>query len=47
VPAAADALWALMVGFNRLWGALVEERGWSAEEFRALLRRLHHATVVS
>jgi AcrR family transcriptional regulator len=47
VPAAADALWALMVGFNRLWGALVEERGWSEAEFRALLRRLHHATLVA
>jgi AcrR family transcriptional regulator len=46
VPAAADALWALTVGFNRLWGALVEERGWSREDFRAFLQRLHHATLV-
>ena len=47
VPAAADALWALMVGFNRLWGALVEERGWSKEEVGALLRRLHRSTLVA
>jgi AcrR family transcriptional regulator len=47
VPAAADALWALTVGFNRLWGALVEERGWSAEDARGFLRRLHRATLVA
>ena len=47
VPAAADALWALMVGLTRLWGALVEERGWSREQFRDFLRRLHRATFVA
>jgi AcrR family transcriptional regulator len=47
VPTAADALWALMVGFTRLWGALVEEQGWSHEQFRDFYGRLHHATFVA
>jgi AcrR family transcriptional regulator len=47
VPAAADALWALMVGFDRLWGALVEERGWSRARFRDFYGRLHHAMFVA
>ncbi len=47
VPAATDALWALTIGFNRLWGALVEEQGWSPEQFRDFFGRLHHATFVA
>jgi AcrR family transcriptional regulator len=45
VPAATDALWALTVGVTRLWGALVEERGWSVARARDFLRRLHRATL--
>lgn len=45
--AAADALWALMVAFTSLWRALVEERGWSREQFREFLARLHFATFVA
>ena len=37
VPSAAEALWALTVGFDRLWGAFVEERGWSNARFREFL----------
>lgn len=41
---AADALLGITVGFNRLWEALVVERGWSREQFRHFLTRLHRAT---
>jgi len=46
-PHAADALWSLMVGFSPMWASLVEERGWSAEQFRAYLTRLHMQTFVA
>lgn len=42
---AAEALLGMMVSFNRLWEALVIERGWSRERFRDFLTRLHHATL--
>jgi AcrR family transcriptional regulator len=42
---AADALLGMMVSFNRLWEALVTERGWSPERFRHFLARMHHATL--
>ena len=47
MPSAAEALWALTVGFNRLWGALVEEAGWSKARFRQFYGRVHHATFVT
>ncbi len=46
VPAAADALWGLMVGFNRMWDALVVERGWSRDRFYDFLARMHEATFL-
>jgi AcrR family transcriptional regulator len=46
VPAAADALWGLMVGFNRMWQALVVERGWSRDRFFDFLARMHDATFL-
>jgi len=45
--AAAEALWALTLAFNPLWRALVEERAWSPDQFRAFLARLHRATFAT
>jgi AcrR family transcriptional regulator len=42
---AADALLGMMLSFNRLWEALVVERGWAPERFRQFLARMHHATL--
>jgi hypothetical protein len=47
VSAAADALWALMLAFNPLWRALVEEQGWSVDQFQAFFSRLHRATFTT
>jgi AcrR family transcriptional regulator len=44
VPVAAEAIWALMLAFNPLWQALVDEQGWSADQCQAFLARLHRAT---
>jgi AcrR family transcriptional regulator len=46
-PVAADALWSLMVGFSPMWAALVEDRGWTVDEFRRYLTRLHMQTFVA
>ena len=45
--AAGEALWALMLAFNPLWQALVEEKGWSADQFQVFLGRLQRETFTA
>lgn len=46
VSTATDALVALVVGFVSLWRQLVDESGWSRDEFHAFYRDVHRSTFL-